>query len=183
MRLHSNVIRASDVRDALAAEIKAGRVAASVRFKILVEHSSRSHDFAVEVQLEAWDKADGDGRRVGNSGSYGAMSGDWAATYDEHGWLFSALYRLDPLAIWGSAKHPVYDGVLDFDRKTGMSYNLALLPLLEAGEDPFPYVYKRQDRVGRRGSCRNDDQATAWGSDIYEIRPRTVAEFREFAKI
>lgn len=183
MRLHSDIIRASDVRDALAAEIKAGRVAATVEFKILVEHSSRSHQFGCEVQLSSWNQVPGDGRRRGNDGAYGSMTENYAATFDEWGHLISALYRLDPLAIWGSAKHPVYDGVLDFDRKTGMSYNLALLPLLEAGEDPFPYVYKRQDRVGRRGSCRNDDQATAWGSDIYEIRPRTVAEFREFAKI
>lgn len=179
MRLHSNVIRASDVRDALEAEKAAGRIAKSVTFKILVERGSKSHDHACEVQLESWDQVKGDGRRVGNSGSYGAMSGEFAATFDEWGHLMSALFRLDPQAVWGSAKHPQYDGVLDFDAKTGMTYNHALLGILEGGESNDPYPWVHSSRVGRYGSGRSATQ-TWYG---LKYRPRTAQWFAEFAHL
>src|SRR4029079_4807644 len=84
MRLHSNVITSHDIRDALRAEQDAGRIARSVTFKILSNHGSRTHSLAHEVQLSSWEQVKGDGRRVGNSGSYGAMDDSaYAATYSE----------------------------------------------------------------------------------------------------
>jgi hypothetical protein len=177
VRLHSDVIGLSDVRAALDAEKKAGRVAASVTFKILTEHGSRTHARALEVQLSSWDRIPGDGRRRGNDGSYGAMTEEYAALYDEWGWLMSTLYALDPQAVWGSVKRPQYADVLDFDRQTGMTYSFALLPLLERGEDPFPWVHRSQ--VGRRGFGRSASQT--WYGLTYA--PRTAQWFRSFAHL
>lgn len=106
MRLHSNVITMSDIHKALNECITAGTIAPQVNFKALTRHNSQSHANAFEVQLEAASRKPGDGRRAGNSGSYGAMDGSngYAATYDEWGWVMAALYSIDPDAVWGSVR-------------------------------------------------------------------------------
>lgn len=189
MRLHSNKLRASHVRDALQAEKDAGRIARHVTFKTLKEHGSRSHEFAVEVQLEA--SVRDNGRRVGNSGSYGSMSeGDlYAATYDEWGWLIAALYEIDPYAVWGTVKYPQYADAVDFHHITGMTYDPEnLIWYLENGYgDPYPIVTgqgakaKRGYLIGRRGANRADSSyRLTWGA---RKLPRTVEEIREYANL
>lgn len=181
MKLHSDILTENDIIGALRTEKEAGRIALTVQFKLLDKRGSRSHTSAFEVQLESWDRTPGDGRRTGNSGSYGAMSSSddgYAATYDEWGWLLAALYRIDPAMVCGSVKHPVYADDADFHNKTGLTYALSdLLTELESGDDPFPYVWS-SPRVGRYGAGRSD-------SDRYapKHRPRTADWYRTFARL
>src|SRR4029077_18315109 len=135
----------SDVSHALLSEQAAGRIADTVRFKVLDTRGSRSHERALEVQLESLDRVPGDGRRAGNSGSYGAMQAEWdgyAATHDEWGWLLAALYRQDAAMVAGTVKHPTYADSADFHERTALTYSLgALLRQLDSAGDPFPYVW------------------------------------------
>ena len=193
MRLHTNTITEQDISSALLAERKIGRVANSVWFKTLDTKTSRTHAHAFEVQLESWGHVKGDGRRIGATGSYGGMCGtEYAATYDEWGWLIAALYRLDPEAVWGTVKSPNYSDAEDFDYKTGLSFNpTELLAYLEAdGEhpawgDPFPYVSLSQSagRVGRRGYGRVHIDAPASTVRYTREAPRTAADVRAFAHL
>lgn len=155
MRIHTDVFRADKVRDALHAEITAGRIAPSVTFKTLQEHASRTHSTGIEIQLEAWEKLPGDGRRYGNSGSYGAGE-HYAPTYDEWGWLLSALYRLDPRMLVGSMKYPLYTDATDFHERTGYTYHADLATRIATSGDPYPYR-KSPSRalIGRRGYGRS----------------------------
>lgn len=192
MRIHTNLIGyTQQVRNALQTEREAGRVANHVSFKTLEQHRSRTHQFAFEVQLEA-DKRD-NGRRAGNSGSYGAMrpeSDGYAATYDEWGWLLAALYKLDPEMLVGSVKSPYYRNQGDFDEKTGLTYNPEdlIATIEDMGYDPFPIVTgqaaktKRGYLIGRRGANRASDVGYRpyWP---HKEMPRTVAEVREYAKL
>jgi len=189
MRIHSNKITEQDIREALETEIAAGRIARTVTFKILSQHGSKSHTRAFEVQLESWGKVDGDGRRSGNSGSYGAGE-DYAATYDEWGFLLAALYRNDIWMVCGSPKNAVYEDMDHFNTRTGFTYaGKDMLEMLESGErhgdhgDPAPYVRKGSRKVGRAGAARDDGQyAYRWPS-AYDYRPRTAAEYRRFAHL
>lgn len=200
MKLHADHIRADVVRDALAAEIEAGRIAPSVRFKVLREVGTRSgRAHAVEVQLES--TAPSRGRRVGNSGSYGAMRAEvdgYAATYDEWGWLLAALYRLDPHMIVGTAKRPVYADRVDFNHKTGLTYDpwawyavVMEWPTFADDRDPYPYIIGKAVRtragyiIGRRGADRRDADSPDVTRAYWPIaeRPRTVAEVLEFAHL
>lgn len=186
MRLHTNNLIEQEIRDALVQEQSAGRIAGHVTFKTLDEHRSRSHFYAFEVQLEAARRDNG--RRAGNSGSYGAMRpayDGFAATFDEWGWLLAALYRIDPGMLVGSVKYPIYRNSWFFEELTYFTYNPeVLLPLLEDDSyDPYPYVtgraagFKRGYQVGRRGANRSDDPRA------YRARklPRTADEVRRFA--
>lgn len=156
MRIHTDVLSADDFSHSLADEKRAARIAISVGFKELSEHRSTSRHRGFEVQLGSYKKIEGDGRRIGNSGSYGAMSGEYAATYDEWGWFLAALYREDPNMIVGSKKNPIYKDQSDFRFRTGFSYNPEqLLNWLRAGRDPYPFMAGRASgRVGRVGAGR-----------------------------
>jgi hypothetical protein len=189
MRIHSDKITEQDIRTALETEVKAGRIARTVTFKTLSTHKSKSHAAAFEVQLESWGKVDGDGRRAGNSGSYGAGE-DYAATYDEWGWLLAALYRVDIWAVCGSPNSPVYADGDSFNERTGFTYaGQDMLDMLESGErngdhgDPAPYVRKGARKVGRMGASRDDGRYASRWSDGYVYRPRTAAEYRRFAHL
>jgi hypothetical protein len=185
MRLHSDKITYNDIMSALMAEQDAGRIARTVRFKVLDDHGSKSHARAFEVQLESTGRIPGDGRRVGNSGSYGAMGWDsgYAATHSEWGWLMAALYRVDPAAIWGSAKHPQYASSNDFHEKTGMTFAPGhLLARLVKGVDPYPYTLPRMVK-GREGAGRFAEQTRAWGRDYLKYNPRNAAEYAKFAHV
>lgn len=187
MRIHSNLIRADKVRDALAAEKAAGRIAPHVTFKVLHECGSRSHAFAVEIQLEAAIRDNG--RRAGNSGAYGAMIPEvdgYAATFDEWGWLLAALFGLDPAMIVGTPKNPVYRDRSDFDNRTSLTYTpAALIHEIETSGDPYPYITGRAAKtkrgyfIGRRGADR--ESTDRYGLGVY--RPRTVADVVEFARL
>ena len=113
MRIHTDTLTYSDVYDSLAAAIGADKVACSVVLETLSEHGSRSRKRAFEFALEASEKQKGDGRRPRNSGNRGARSGQFAATWSEHGWFFFHLFLRDPNAIVGS-----YNGVEAFNAET-----------------------------------------------------------------
>lgn len=179
MKLHTNSLTEQDIRDALKTEKESGRIAPTVTFKILDPKGSRSHLRAFEVQLESWDYVQGDGRRRGNDGAYGAMQEAWAATYDEWGWLLAALYRVDHNMVCGSVKNPVYADVIDYNWKTAETYTLAwLVGKLERGEDPFPYVYG-SPKIGRYGAGRHEEQRYG----VFNYRPRTAEWYRKFAHL
>lgn len=93
MRIHTNLITGVDIY-AATHNLPGVTVTAT-------EHGSRSHARAFEVRLE------GNGSHR-NSGRYGADTAEQAATWDEWGAFLSALYEIDPNALWGSQKHPVY---------------------------------------------------------------------------
>ncbi|QNJ55585.1 hypothetical protein SEA_PHINKY_94 [Microbacterium phage Phinky] len=189
MRIHTNVITSeADIRDALRGQIALGRIASHVSFKTLDRHGSRTHQAAWEIQLEA--EVRDNGRRAGNSGSYGAMqpeSDGYAATYDEWGWLLRSLYMLDWNMVVGTPKSPVYWGGDEFHHRTAWTYDPErLIDALENGDDPFPIVMgrarttKRGYYLGRRGADRytEDDIRPYWD---HRVRPRTVDEVRAFA--
>lgn len=189
MRIHTNTIGYTQtIRNALIEQKALGRIPLHVSFKTLEQRGSRSHQFAFEVQLEAEQRDNG--RRAGNSGSYGAMQPNvdgYAATYDEWGWLLAALYELDREMVVGTPKNPVYANAVAFHRKTAWTYAPEMLiDALENGDDPFPWIAgraaktKRGFMIGRRGADRYAavDVRPYWG---YRVRPRTLAEVREFA--
>ncbi len=193
MRIHTNTIAdPAVIRQALAQQKGLGRIASHVTFKTLTEHRSASHNYAYEIQLEAAERDNG--RRAGNSGSYGAMRPSvdgYAATFDEWGWLLGALYASDPHMCVGTVKHPVYADRVDFDHKTGLTYNperwleiVNARPSYAAEYDPYPIVTGRDGKTkrgyieGRRGANRSDDAHGYWAS---AERPRTVAEVIAFA--
>lgn len=196
MRLHSDKLTAGDLATALMAEQEAGRIAPHVTFKTYEVHRSSIRKAAFEVQLEAAYRDNG--RRAGNSGSYGAMIPEhdgYAATYDEWGWLLAALYAIDPSMVVGTPKLPIYADHEDFDERTAWTYNprrwLEYVldgPTFADERDPFPIVVgqaartKRGYMIGRRGADRvRLDGRRIYGP--YKDRPRTVAEVREFAKL
>lgn len=189
MRIHTNItVTEQRIYRTLREQIELGRIAPHVSFKTLDEHGSRSHAVAFEIQLEA-DERD-NGRRAGNSGSYGAMrpeSDGYAATYDEWGWLLAALYIADPIMVVGTPRSPVYANAEDFHRKTAWTYDPErLIDALENGDDPFPILTGRAAKtkrgyfLGRRGADRTtaDKVRPYWG---HVVRPRTVDEVRAFA--
>lgn len=102
MRLHTNTITESDVHQAV--ENLLGVYATVTR------HGSRSHDHALEIRLEG----NGYLTNTGNGGA-GATEG---ATWDEWGVMIARLYEIDPDALWGSAKYPVYRDVYHFHERT-----------------------------------------------------------------
>jgi hypothetical protein len=102
MRLHTDILSARQVYAATA-----GIDGVDVE---LTSHGSRSRDHAFEVHLVAEQRK---GRRRSNTGTYGAGY-DWAATWDEWGLFFAALYDIDSqMTCWA------YDGADDFSHSTG----------------------------------------------------------------
>lgn len=85
---------------------------APVSFEKLEELGSRTHDRAFEVALS------------GTGGKPGFARGDWqAATWDEWGAFFGALYDADIDArCGGSVEHPVYRDAEHFHFKTGSRF-------------------------------------------------------------
>lgn len=194
MRIHTDKIgHTQTISDALKAQKQLGRIAPHVFFKTLEHHGSRSHQFAYEIQLEAEERDNG--RRAGNSGSYGAMRPEYdgyAATFDEWGWLLAALFEVDPKMMVGSWKNPTYAGSEHFDERTAWTYNperwlkyVNEWPPLADDRDPFPFVTgraastKRGYMIGRRGADRASGPGR-WARLVRE-QPRTVAEVRAFA--
>lgn len=117
MKLHTNKLSRSDVREALELSKKAGLVDAAVGFEMLDEKGSRSHSHAFEVQL-GWygDKVRGDGRRWKNSGKDGRGE-VYAATRDEWGEFIAYVMYRDPEAVFGP-----YKSETQFQEATGWQY-------------------------------------------------------------
>jgi hypothetical protein len=113
MRLHSDTLTESDVRDALARAVRRGHVDALVNFSELAERGSRTRKNAFEIRLE-WlgDKQKGDGRRYTNGGNSGADTASYGAFWGEWGWFISELYSIDPNLIFGHYKtREIFDTV------------------------------------------------------------------------
>jgi hypothetical protein len=206
MRIHTSndTITVPVIRGILQIQKDLGRIAPSVRFKTLDVHKSNSLYRAFEVQLEATQA--GQGRRLGNSGSYGA-GGDYAATYDEWGWLLAGMFRLDTDMVCGRTQHPMYDGRDTFLAITGEAYSPETLGhtlTSDPDDDPYPYVFGRAG-LGRYGYGRSDGDF-AFGRAVYagwiqemdaaverweagkkqgnqtvKYLPRTIEEYRKFA--
>lgn len=100
MRIHTD-LDSSDIYAALSDAKEAGHVPATVHIE-LEEHGSRARESAFDVRLYSDTKTPGDGRRKANTGYRGA-SDEWAATWDEWGFFFAALYDADEQAIVGSS--------------------------------------------------------------------------------
>lgn len=109
MRLHTDKITGLDIYN--AAKDLPGVVVA------YTDHGSRSHDHAFEVRLE------GNGTRAGY-----ATKDHQGATWDEWGVFIARLYQVDPNALWGSAKHPVYDGADNFHYLTADRFYDGTMP-------------------------------------------------------
>ena len=100
MKIHTNNLTAADVWAATS-----GLPGVYAEVKTV---GSRSHARGLEVTLE------GTSSRLQNNNS-----GDRAATWDEWGIVMKNLFRIDPVAVWGSIKTPAYADEEDFDYKTG----------------------------------------------------------------
>jgi hypothetical protein len=100
MRIHTD-LDSSDIYAALSDAKEEGHVPATVHIE-LEEHGSRARERAFDVRLYSNVKTPGDGRRRANTGNHGA-SEEWAATWDEWGFFFAALYDADESAIVGSS--------------------------------------------------------------------------------
>ncbi|QED11903.1 hypothetical protein SEA_MASHLEY_87 [Microbacterium phage Mashley] len=188
MRIHTHNITEQDIRDALRGQKALGRIAGHVSFKTLSWHRSSIRNRAFEIQLKA--EVRDNGRRAGNSGSYGAMRPEYdgyAATYDEWGWLLAALYLIDPYLVVGTGKYSTYSNAEHFHRETAWTYDPErLIDALENGDDPFPIITGRAAKTkrgyfqGRRGAdrCTEDEIRSYWP---HKVQPRTVDEVRAFA--
>lgn len=162
MRIHTDKLTVTDIQNALQSEKNAGRIARDVTFKTLTTHNSRDYAYSFEVQLEAYTKVDGDGRRYANSGSYGAATA-YTATHDEWGWLLSVLFAKDEYMRVGSKSYPIYRDDDDFHEKTGLSYHPGALrgnltyPDVEHGSDPYPFTTSRTaGQAGQKGKGRSN---------------------------
>lgn len=99
MKLHSDTLTESDVRDAMQKAKDRGGVDRLVVFETLSARGSRSHKYSYEIRLE-WlgTKVKGDGRRFTNSGNGGA-SDTYAAFYSEWGWFLAEVFDMDENAM------------------------------------------------------------------------------------
>ena len=102
MRLHTDVLTFSDIENATRASGMTG-VHAHV-----TEHGSRARKRAFNVYLT------GNSPRRPNSSSGNYAYDDHAATWDEWGMFFAALYEIDPNMIAGQSGRPTYDGAYSF---------------------------------------------------------------------
>lgn len=167
MRIHTDKLTEDTILIALNVEIAAERIAPLVGFKILREHRSQSRARAFEIQLDAYGKTPGDGRRVGNSGQFGSDdSGRFAATYDEWGWLLAALFELDP-----GMTSSYYSSADDFHEKTTDNYRPAGY-FTRTTFDRFPYVDPKKPRVGHAAQRYSAEHARRYSWFKPSFAPR-----------
>lgn len=113
MRIHSDILTVADVYDAVS-DLPGVYVTVS-------ENGSRTHRKGFEVSLE------GNGY-ARNTGSYGSDRSTPGATWDEWGVFLARLFDVDPRALPGSVKYPVYVDAGDFHRKTATRFADLTLP-------------------------------------------------------
>lgn len=115
MRIHSDKLSRIHFYDAVAA-IPGYRVTVEV-----AEHGSRSHARAFEVKLTGFGERH---TRTKNTGyAAGHPEDEKAATWDDWGFFISFLYDIDPNAVWGTVKHPVYENARHFHILTCDRFN------------------------------------------------------------
>lgn len=106
MKMHSDTLTESDIRDALKRAKDLGQVDRLTNFEVLDARGSRTRKNGFEIRL-AWygEKVKGDGRRWTNTGHSGADTGGfYAAKYDEWGWFIDELFNADPNMVFGHYK-------------------------------------------------------------------------------
>lgn len=124
MRLHTNELHHTDIHRAV------GNIPGSCVGAEIMDHGSHTHRRAFEVSLSGW----GDRHtRLKNTGQRGA-SDEFAATWDDWGWFLSYLYDIDPQAIWGAVKRPVYADASRFHLLTWDRFNV---PPAEFPDEPL----------------------------------------------
>lgn len=119
MRLHTNTHTWRSIHEALAKAIRSGMVADHVELWICDEYGSRSKSRAFEIRLGTSVKIKGDKRTFLNSGTHGADTSMYAATYDEWGWFIAELFAVEPDATFGT-----YIGGDGFNAATKNAYLL-----------------------------------------------------------
>lgn len=144
MRLHTNVLTYGDV-------VNAAR-AAGVIWKI-TEQGSRSHARSFDVSLR------GDSRRDAMfAWKVDHIGGTKAATWDQWGVFFGALYRLDPYMVaGGTKKRPHYADNTDFQLRTFARFREAGFPADAHGDHTFRY-----DGTPYEQSCRKCSARYTW---------------------
>lgn len=120
------------------------------------DHGSRSHGHAVELALRSdneTDRPDGRRRRLPNFGTalgvdrFNSDYAEYAASYDEWGWVLAAIYEQAPDALCGSTSYPVYADREDFHAKTDNKFH---------PENPDPFDPK--DRATAEKIIRNPER-------------------------
>lgn len=129
MRVHSNILTESTIREALKNAQSNGRTGETVFFDVLTSHGSRKRKGAFEVQIASStctsfkaagiDEAGYSDKAVKRASrrhtrQWSSGSGNYAPTWHEWGHFISELFWLDPNAIVG-----VYDGQDSFEHQTG----------------------------------------------------------------
>lgn len=101
--------------------LKADERLRDVSYIELTEHRSQTHSWAYDVHLTgnySHSSVNGAARKRTNSGTHGAGY-YFAATFDEWGYFFGALYDADPTARSGGTRtRPVYADREDFHDRT-----------------------------------------------------------------
>ena len=140
MRLHSDILTRTDV-------YKAARAAGSGVSVTCTPHGSRKRSHAFEVTLT------GTSNRRPNYGN-GQDNGrdDYAATWDEWGMFFAALYSIDTEMIAGSA----YADAATFHYRTGDRFE-SLTPA-----DQHPSHRWQWTGTPREQSCTGCDAVQRW---------------------
>lgn len=127
MRLHTNILTRDDLYKATA-DLPGVSIKAT-------EHGSRSHARGFEVHL------------TGTSNSRPNRehwADEYAATWDEWGVAIARLYDIDPDAVWGGVKNPIYDGSDDFHFQTGYRFEGGQMPKDTHKRHNWQYVAPRE---------------------------------------
>lgn len=153
MRIHSDIIRPEDVRNALRTAQSEGRVSDHVHIDVLSAHGSRKRSGAVEVQLgsdtsesfislevETYAHNYGSPRKILNKikrryprQGKSQMAGDHlasSATWHEYGHFIAELFAIDPHAIIG-----------DYDQADSFYYQTYEQPMNYRTIDPMTSDY------------------------------------------
>lgn len=118
MRIHTDTITAFDIHAAARA---AGMTGVDATF---TSHGSRKRDHAFNVNLT------GTSSRRPNTGKYGAVSDEHAATWDEWGMFLAALYAVDP-----DMDATYYADAADFHRQTHDRFHNLTAPYQHRNHD------------------------------------------------
>lgn len=160
MRIHT------DKPDAVEAAIF--KAAPQGVYATTTRHSSRSRGAGLELTVEADERK---GRRLKNSGQYGA-GGDYAATWDEWGAIFAAIFAADD-----NATCRAYENAAHFHWATGGRF--------ENGGADHPHDMHRWEHQGSAvtgtyhvSTCKGSKKF----GPCYAMR-RTMAYGHDFAEI
>ena len=140
MRLHSDILTLSDI---YAAAREAGAY-----LDTAARHGSRTRAHGYEVHLR------GDSKRRPN---FYNGDGSYAATWDQWGVFFGALYRLDPELVCGSGKRPTYADAADYHHKTADRFTGIGLPSDAHGDHVF-----RFDGIPYESRCTSCSARRVW---------------------